>query len=122
MEVDDNADLDAAAASISAGDLMQASQSTMATVAGARGDQQAASSQKQDDASVGKDDIPLNEDSSSNVLFHPPAAHEEHSEDDSQDSNVQLTAKAKVAQNSSIDASGRKDELDLEEDMPEENV
>ena len=41
---------------------------------------------------------PVNEESSSNVLFHPPAAHEEHS-DDSINEDINFAMESTVASN-----------------------
>ena len=67
----------------------------MATVVGAVGDK--ASSSKEQNDEEDREDCPQKE-SSSIVLFHPPAAHEEHSEDsENEDCQVQLDGSARVA-------------------------
>lgn len=68
-------------ASSSSNDLISASQSTLATEAplesAQKNERTPPEKQENDEDSKG----PLNEESSSNVLFHPPAAHEELSAD-----------------------------------------
>ena len=70
----------ASAAAISKGDLLSASQSTLATDAPLKSAQNESRRSPGDPNSDEDSKGPLNEDSSQNVLFHPPAAHEEHSE------------------------------------------
>jgi len=66
---------------------MGASHATLSTQAEATKNGFAATIYHDDADSKG----PLNDESSSNVLFHPPAAHEEHSEDsDIEDSHFGL--------------------------------
>lgn len=70
----------ASATAISNGDLLSASQSTLATEAPLKSAQKKVRRSPGYQNNVEDSKGPLNEDSSSNVLFHPPAAHEEHSE------------------------------------------
>jgi len=72
----DGSELSASAAG--KGDQLSASQSTLATQNPKKTDRSFGS--RDDDADEGP---PVRGDRSSNVLFHPPAAHEEHSADSS---------------------------------------
>ena len=93
--VDSEEDVNGAAAAMNGTDASQASQSTFATV-----DPRADHQDSHKTIEQVEDDLGLHEESSSNVLFHPPAAHEEHSEDsDNEDSHVELAASTAVATN-----------------------